>query len=263
MSKIEINRIIDPAIELVKEVGHFIRTESLQFDRSMIEFKGLNDLVSYVDKEAEKRLIKGLRKLIPESGFIAEEGTEAISEEEYMWIVDPLDGTTNFTHGIPVYSVSVALQYKSDLVLGIVYEVNKDECFWSAGDGAYCNSSRIYVSSQDDLSGSIVATGFPYHNFENLDSYMDILIDLMQHSHGIRRFGSAAVDLAYVACGRFEAFFEYNLHPWDVAAGAFLVTSAGGTVTDFSGGKDFVFGRHIVAANGTHPALLQLVKKNW
>jgi len=258
-----IESIITPSIDLVKEVGQFIKAEAKQFDRSMIEFKGLNDLVSYVDKEAEKQLVKGLKKLLPGSGFITEEGTVQQSEEEYIWIIDPLDGTTNFAHGIPVYSISVALQFRSKLIFGVVYEVNKDECFWSSGDGAYCNSSPIYVSDQPELSGSIIATGFPYHNFENLDGYMNILIDLMQHSHGIRRFGSAAVDLAYVACGRFEAFFEYNLNPWDVAAGAYIVENAGGKVTDFSGGNDFIHGRHIVAANNTHGALLQIIQNNW
>jgi len=255
--------LLKPTIELVMEVGQFIRQESEHFDRSMIEFKGLNDLVSYVDKEAEKRLVTGLKKLIPESGFIAEEGTEPRTDRDYLWIVDPLDGTTNFTHGIPVYSVSVALSYRSKLMLGIVYEINKDECFWSTEEGAYCNSKKIHVSDQSELAAGIVATGFPFHKFENLDNYMNILTSLMKSSHGIRRFGSAAVDLAYVACGRFEAFFEYNLHPWDVAAGAYIVQCAGGQVTDFSGGDDYLFGKEIIAANITHSEILQLVQKNW
>jgi len=259
----KVSLILDPAISLIKEVGEFIKMEATRFDRSMVKTKGLNDLVSYVDKEAEVRLIRGLKKLLPNSGFVAEEGTEEQTNNDYQWIVDPLDGTTNFIHGIPVYSVSVALTIRKKLVLGIVYEINKDECFWGSSEGAFCNDKPIQVSDQKNLSDGIIATGFPYNNFENLSGYMNILTTLMKSCHGIRLFGSAAVDLAYVACGRFEGFFEYNLNPWDVAAGAFIVECAGGKVTDFKSGNDFIFGRHIVAGNETHAELLQIVQDNW
>lgn len=261
--QIDPDNLIDKVRKLAAEVGGFIREESTTFSQDKVEVKGLNDLVSYVDKEAEKRLVEGLKEIEPSVGFITEEGTVSQSEGGWRWIIDPLDGTTNFIHGIPVYSVSVALAFGKELKLGVVYEVNRDECFWADSKGAYCNEDPIGVSSQTDLSSAIVATGFPYHNFEGLDKYMHILTNLMEASHGLRRFGSAAVDLAYVACGRFEAFFEYNLNPWDIAAGAFIVQQAGGRVTDFSGGDDFLFGREICAGNTTQAELLALIQKHW
>lgn len=249
---------------LAKEVGNFIQTESLSFDKQNIEFKGLNDLVSYVDKTAESMLVDGLKKLLPEAGFITEEGTATHGDETYKWIVDPLDGTTNFVHGLPIYGISVGLIHENDLVLGLVYELNRDECFYALADGpAYCNDQVIKVSGTDKLSESLLATGFPYHNFQSIKKYLAILDSFMQGTHGLRRLGSAAVDLVYVACGRFEGFFEYNLNPWDVAAGALIVQQAGGVVTDFKGKADFVFGREIVAGNRVQPEILKIIQHHW
>jgi myo-inositol-1(or 4)-monophosphatase len=257
-------KLLQDVIVLVKDTGDFIRSESAQFDESKIEYKGKNDLVSYVDKAAEKMLVKGLEQILPGSGFIAEEGTSSKRSDSYNWIIDPLDGTTNFTHGIPVYAISVALLKRGQLTLGVVYEVNRDECFHAIkGGGAYLNHMPVQVSSTKTLEKSLLATGFPYYNFEQMQQYLSIINDLMQQTHGLRRMGSAAVDLAYTACGRFEGFFEYNLNAWDVAAGALIVQEAGGTVTDFKGGTDFLFGRQIVAGNVTQPELLQAIQKYW
>ena len=256
--------LLEQTIDIVKEVSSFIETESKHFDINRIEKKGFNDLVSYVDKEAEKRLVRKLSQVLPDAGFIAEEGTSSVRSDEYNWIIDPLDGTTNFTHGLPVYAISVALVHKNDLILGVVNEINRKECFSAIkGQGAKLNGASISVSEIDTLGESLMATGFPYYNFDDMQKYLSILNDLMQSTHGLRRMGSAAVDLAYVACGRFEGFFEYNLNAWDVAAGALIVQEAGGQVSDFGGNSNYLFGREIIAAGPTHGSLLQTIQNRW
>lgn len=259
-----LEQIGSEAKELIKEVGSFIEGESGKFDSNRIEVKGLNDLVSYVDKDAEKRLVAGLGAILPEAGFIAEEGTATAKDEAYKWIVDPLDGTTNFMHGLPVFSISVALMHEEKLIMGIVYEINKAELFYAhKGGGAWLNDSKIAVSSTSSLSQSLLATGFPYHNFKRLETYTDILKYFMKRTHGLRRMGSAAVDLVYVACGRFDGFFEYNLNPWDVAGGAFIVQEAGGTVTDFQGEGNYLFGESIIAVGGVKEELIDVIDSMW
>lgn len=237
-------------IDLSRTVAGFIRAESARFTEESVESKSLNNLVSYVDKGAEQRFVDGLSGLLPDAGFIAEEGT-GVRGPELNWVIDPLDGTTNFIHGIPCYCTSVALMRGNEVLLGVVLEVTRDECFsaWKGG-GARLNGTSIRVSNRRALAESLLATGFPYDDFGREAQYMDLLRALMHNSRGIRRLGSAAADLAYVACGRFEAFYEYGLNPWDVAAGALLVSEAGGKVTDFRAGADFVFGEEIVASNG-------------
>lgn len=260
----ESNEICNKTIDLVRTVGVFIREEAITFDHHSVEEKGLNDLVSYVDKEAEKKLVTGLKEILPGCGFITEEGTAKHQEEQYIWIVDPLDGTTNFTHGLPIYAISIALMKDNELIVGIVYEINKNEMFSAIkNSGAFCNGEAIKVSQRPMLSQSLLATGFPYYNFDGMTKYLQILSDFMKGTHGLRRMGSAAVDLVYVACGRFEGFFEYNLKPWDVAAGALIVKEAGGTVSDFSGGKDFLFDKEIIAAGPIHHELQQIIAKHW
>jgi len=242
--------LCEEARKVIAASVHFIRTQAQQFDSATVEKKGFNDLVSYVDKTSEQMLVNGLSAILPGCGFITEENTAGADGEQYRWIIDPLDGTTNFVHGVPCYCVSVALMDGDELVMGIVHEVNLNECFYSwKGTGAFVNGKKINVSSRKTLSESLIVTGFPYTNFDRLKEYMEIFDFCMKNTHGIRRPGSAAVDLAYVACGRFEAFYEYGLNSWDVAAGAFIVQQAGGKVTDFSGGGDFVFGKEIIASN--------------
>lgn len=261
---INLQEINKQLIELTKEVKEYIYQESLSFSRSDIELKGKNDLVSYVDKEAEKKIVKGCGKIIPESGFIAEEGTTDKRGDRFNWVIDPLDGTTNFTHGVPVYAISIALMDGDDVVLGVVYEINRDECFYAIkGQGAYLNGDPIHVSPADSISESLIATGFPYHSFEKMENYLSILRIFMENSHGLRRMGSAAIDLVFVACGRFEGFFEFNLKPWDIAAGALIVQEAGGVVTDFKGGNNYLFGGDIMAANKVHPEMHKIITENW
>ncbi len=235
---------------LALETGAYIAHQRENFHQGLVQEKSLNQLVSYVDITAEEMLCSGLRKIMPEAGFMTEENTAAFRGEEFRWIVDPLDGTTNFIHGLPVYSISVALAQGNTLLSGVVYNVPADEAFtaWKGG-GAMLNGKPIRVSETPKLEQSLVATGFPYSDFGNLNEYLGVLTQLMRGTRGLRRFGSAAVDLAWVAMGRFDAFFEYGLNPWDVAAGALLVQEAGGKVTEFAGGDHFVTNGTIMACN--------------
>ncbi len=261
----ELKDLTDRVTGLAKEVGEFIRGEALVFDRQNIEYKGLNDMVSYVDKTAEMNLVKGLTAILPEAGFITEENTTTVIRDEFNWIIDPLDGTTNFIHGIPTFSISIALQRNEHLVLGVVYEINRDECFyaWENG-GAYLNGRRISISQTESVRDSLLATGFPYYDFERQEQYINVMRRLMQSCHGLRRIGSAAIDLAYVACGRFDGYFEYNLNSYDMAGGIVLVREAGGQVFDFKGGTDPIGRREIIADNGRISAeLLRVIGEEF
>jgi myo-inositol-1(or 4)-monophosphatase len=235
---------------IAKTTGQLIREEVDKLQRSQIETKSIHNFVTYVDKTAEEQLVEKLQKLIPEAGFIVEENTIDKQGREYQWVVDPLDGTTNFIHGVPVFSISIALMHRDEVLLGVVYEINHDECFRAIkGGGAFLNGEPIKVSEAATLHESLLATGFPYYDYSRLQQYMELFTWCLRNSHGVRRLGSAAVDLAYVACGRFDGFFEYSLSPWDVAAGSLLVQEAGGRVTDFSGERNYIFGREITATN--------------
>lgn len=243
--------LCNKVISIVRLTGNFIRKEAMQFDAQKIEYKGLNDMVSYVDKTAEQKLVQNLEKLIPDAGFLTEEKTINREGKTYKWIIDPLDGTTNFIHGLPTYAISVALYEDDKAVIGVVYELNRGEMFYSYKDApAFMNKREIKVSSNPNLKSSLLATGFPYYQFDKQPQYLKLLEEMMQKTHGLRRMGSAATDLIYVACGRFDAFFEYNLQPWDFAGGCFIVQQAGGEVFDFSGGNDFFGKREILATNG-------------
>lgn len=260
-----LEQLCQQTIEISKEAGAFIKQEAATFDRSKIEKKGFNDLVSYVDKHAEELLVKGLKKILPEAGFITEEGTETIRQEQYNWIIDPLDGTTNFTHGLEHYAVSVGLMENQEIVLGVIYNPAHDECYYAYKDGgAYLNGKPIKVSDAPALEDSLIATGFPYHDFNLTQQYLQVLGSFMGKSHGVRRIGSAALDLAYVAAGRCEGFFEYNLNPWDVAAGIVIVKEAGGHLSKFTKGGDYLFGREIVASNkNIHKEMLDTIEEFW
>jgi myo-inositol-1(or 4)-monophosphatase len=251
--------------EAVRATGNFIRGERNTFSPSNIEYKGLNDMVSYVDKTAEEQLVKALSILLPSSGFITEENTNNTRSADYNWIIDPLDGTTNFIHGVPCYCISVALMLRESLIMGVVYEINLDECFYAfENGGAFLNGKKISVSETGELKRSLLATGFPYSDYHRMQEYMKVFDHFMYSTHGLRRLGSAAVDLVYVACGRFEGFYEYGLNAWDVAAGAFIVSQAGGKVSDFSGGRNYVFGKEIIATNsGIFEEFLTVVKERF
>ncbi len=236
--------------EIAAEVGKYIMEKQGTLLHDSIETKGKQNFVTEVDKEAEQRLAKSLGKIIPDSGFIVEEGTVKKKGAKYIWIIDPLDGTTNYIHNAPPLAISIGLMEDNELVMGVVLELSLNECFYAfKGGHSYLDGKEIKVSSVDKVKDSLIATGFPYHNFSRLQPFMESLSYLFNNSHGVRRMGSAATDLAYVACGRYDAFYEYNLNPWDVAAGAFIIQQAGGKVADFKGGNNYIFGKELVATN--------------
>ncbi len=247
--------------DICRSTGEFILAEKDKVRAGDVELKSLNSLVSYVDKTAEQQLVDALRKLLPTAGFITEEDTPTERSEYLNWVIDPLDGTTNFLHGIPVFAISVALMDQDEVLLGVIYELGQKEMFtaWKEG-GAYMNGEPIRVSQKTEMSQSLMATGFPYYDFGRMQSFFKLLGELFEKTRGIRRLGSAATDLAYVANGRFDGFFEYGLSPWDVAAGVVLVREAGGKVGDYSGGDNFIFGGEIVAgsANLYEPLLKEI-----
>ena len=252
-----------PEIEaIIRTTADFIRTEGKNFDRHQVELKGRNDLVSYVDKTAEKMLKDRFKELLPGAGYINEEGDDEIGENAWRWIIDPLDGTNNFVHGVPVFSVSVALQYEEITQVGFVYEINRDEMFQAIlGRGATLNGRPIQVSPSTELSDCLVATGFPYRRSGRLPAIMAAIQKVLENCRGVRRLGSAAVDLAFVACGRYEIYYERYLNPWDMAAGILLVQEAGGKATDFKGTDNALFGKQIVASNGNvHDQILGLLE---
>ena len=260
---IDLKKIIKEVETITAETAGFISGEAAGFDLSRTESKGLNDFVSYVDKGSEKILVEKLSAILPEAGFKTEEGTSSKTGARYCWVIDPLDGTTNFLHGVKLYAISIGLLEDNEPVAGIVHVVGGNEVFtaWKGG-GAWLNGKRIFVSKAEKLSDSLVATGLPYSDFERLDAYMDLLTWLCRNTHGIRRLGSASIDLAYVACGRFEVFYEYGLHPWDIAAGIIILREAGGRISDFSGGERNLNGDEIVAANSNvYPEILGIVSK--
>lgn len=255
--------LLNSSTEIARRAGDFIMDARRSFKPEDVEEKGLHNFVSFVDKESEKQIVDALSALVPGSSFIAEEGTGTHTASEYCWIVDPLDGTTNFIHGIPVFSVSIALQHKGETVIGVVHEPNLNETFSALrSQGAYCNNTPIRVTTTSNPHRSLLATGFPYHDYALMERYLALMNELMQATGGLRRLGSAAVDLAYVACGRLDGFYEYGLSSWDVAAGALIVEEAGGIVSDWQGGTNYLFGQRILAANrAMHPILLPIIRK--
>jgi myo-inositol-1(or 4)-monophosphatase len=248
---VKLEDLSEKVLEIVKETGLYIKSESKRFSaQNDVEIKGHSNFVTYIDKTSEQMLVAKLGNLIPGSGFIAEEGTSDFKGEVFNWIIDPLDGTTNFIHSLTPHSISVALMQDSEIILGVVYEISHDEMFYAIkGGGAFFNETPILVTENAEHQQALIATGFPYYALDKMDDYLSCMRELMEKTSGIRRLGSAAIDLCYVACGKFEAFWEYGLHPWDVAAGAFIVQQAGGKVTDFKGGDSYLFSGEIIASN--------------
>ena len=242
--------------------GQFLREERAKFDRSAVQEKGPHDYVSYVDKASEGRLVARLSALLPEAGFITEEKTtRQHASEEYCWVIDPLDGTTNFIHDMAPYCVSIALRNSQEVLLGVVYEVCRDECYWAyKGGGAYMNDRPIRVSAVSDISQAQILLGFPYDS----ERFRPIIVEAISQMYGMvgaeRLLGSAAAELCYVAAGRAEGRIEGLLGPWDVAAGTLILSEAGGITTDFSGGDTYLDGHEVLASNAfIHESLLQIV----
>lgn len=249
--------------KIARSAGSFIRDEQKKISAKNIEIKSVASLVTYVDKTAEQQIVSALKKLIPDSGFLAEEGTAKSNHEKYTWFVDPLDGTTNYIHGLAPHSVSIGLAEDDKLVMGVVYEVGANELFYAwKNSPAYCNGQEIRTANRSKSEDALIATGFPYYDFDRMDDYIEALKVLMQTTRGIRRFGSAAIDLCYIAAGRFDAFWEHALHAWDVAAGAFILQQAGGKTVDFTGGDNWLFGGEIISASNSYfPEFFGVVNK--
>lgn len=260
---IDLQRLVSDVKRVAIATGCFLREERAKFDRSAVQEKGPHDYVSYVDKASEERLVAQLTALLPEAGFVTEEKTtQQYASEEYCWVIDPLDGTTNFIHDMAPYCVSIALRNRSEVLLGVVYEVCRNECYWAyKGGGAYLNDCPISVSSISDMSQAQILLGFPYDS----ERFRPIVLGTIAQMYGAvgaeRLLGSAAAELCYVAAGRAEGRIEGLLGPWDVAAGTLILSEAGGLTTDFSGGDTYLNGREVLASNGLiHESLMRIVR---
>ncbi len=255
--------MLNTAVKAARKAGSLITRASYDVDKLNVRAKQKHDFVSEVDHAAEEAIISVLKEAYPSHGFLGEESGYHDRDAEYLWVIDPLDGTTNFLHGIPQYCVSIALLHKGTLAQAVVFDPNRNELFTATkGVGAYLNDRRIRVSKTDRFETAVVGTGFPFREVGNIDEYLRMLKNVMQGTSGVRRPGAAALDLAWVACGRYDAFWELGLSPWDMAAGALLVREAGGLVGDLEGEDRFLEAGRIVAANGKlFAGMLQLLAR--
>ncbi len=262
MTEGQLYEIRDALSKLCADVSEFIQTEVTRVSGDAIETKSRNSLVSYVDKQAEEMLVKGLSVIVPKAGFITEEETvEQGDSGEYTWVVDPLDGTTNFLYRIPHFSISVALMHMGNPLVACVYEIMQDTSYTAIKNlGAWENGSPIKVQQQKEKAEAMVVTGFPYIREDRLDERLAIFKFCILNYRGVRRLGSAALDLAYVASGKFDIYYENTLNIWDIAAGALLVEEAGGLLSDFSGKKDYLnTGGIIASVPSLHQEILDCV----
>ncbi len=244
--------MLNVAIKAARTAGSIINRASLDVDLLKVNTKSPNDFVTEVDQAAEASIIETLLTAYPGHGILAEESGRAhgARDSEYMWIIDPLDGTTNFIHGFPVYAVSIALTHRGQVQQAVVYDPSRDDLFYaSKGRGAFRNDRRLRVSKRTRLADSLIGTGFPFRKGDNLKRYVKMFEDVMQNCAGLRRPGAAALDLCYVAAGWYDGFFETGLSPWDVAAGSLMITEAGGLIGNFTGDADFLYQREAVAGN--------------
>jgi myo-inositol-1(or 4)-monophosphatase len=238
------------AVKAARRAGSIINRASEDIGALKIQTKTYNDFVTEVDKSAEQAIIETLKDLYPTHGFFGEESGETNTESDFVWIIDPLDGTTNFLHGMPQYCISIALQERGVLTHAVIYDPVHNDLFTATkGRGAFLNDKRIRVTQRAKLQDALIGTGFPFRDFKHLDTYLAMLKDMIRKSSGIRRPGSAALDLAYVAAGWFDGFWEINLSPWDIAAGGLIVQEAGGIVGDFEGNEGWLHSGNIVAGN--------------
>jgi myo-inositol-1(or 4)-monophosphatase len=242
--------MLNIAVKAARRAGQIINRASLDLDRVQVSKKQHNDFVTEVDKASEAAIIETLTTAYPKHSILAEESGETNNDSEYQWIIDPLDGTTNFIHGFQYYCVSIALVHKGIITQAVVYDPTRNDLFTaSRGNGAFLNDRRIRVGKLDRLSDALVGTGFPFREGDGLDAYLKLFGQMTEACAGLRRPGAAALDLANVAAGRLDAFFEQGIHPWDVAAGSLLITEAGGLVGNYTGESDFLHRNEILAAN--------------
>lgn len=247
--------------QISEDVGLFIYDQFGKVTQDQIESKAMNSLVSYVDKTAEEQIVDHLRDLIPNAGFITEEDTISQEVKDYTWIIDPLDGTTNFLYNIPHFSISIALQHQEEIILGVVYDVMKKECFAAnKGSGSFLNGHPINVGQKTKLSEALVVTGFPYDKELAFKESIQLMEHFLVNARGFRRLGSAALDLAYVSAGRLDIYYEATLNSWDVAAGILLIKESGGKVTDYLGSDNSLNKGEIIASNmDLHPQVLEVI----
>jgi len=252
--------MLNTAVKAARKAGSVINRASLDLDLVKVASKGRSDFVTEVDRAAEQAIVDALRKAYPDHAILAEE-SGASGDSEYTWIIDPLDGTTNFIHGFPQYAVSFALRHREHITQAVVYDPTRNELFTATrGRGAFLNERRIRVSRRTQLSECLIGTGFPFRSFDHLDEYVRMFRNVTEHTAGIRRPGAAALDLAYVAAGRLDGFWEIGLSPWDMAAGSLLILEAGGLVSDFNGEPAYLAeGRIVCGAPKIFPQLLNLV----
>ncbi|MGR9052664.1 MAG: inositol monophosphatase family protein [Gammaproteobacteria bacterium] len=253
--------MLNIAVRAARSAGDIITRSADSVDRLQIDYKSKNDYATEVDRKAETEIIRIIQNAYPGHAFLAEESGKH-EGNDYVWIIDPLDGTTNFLHGFPVYAVSIALQVKGKIELGVVYDPLRDELFTAErGGGAMYNNHRIRVGRCNGLKGSLIGTGFPFKRPDQLDTYLAMFKALHNDADGIRRAGSAALDLAYVAAGRLDGFWEIGLYPWDMAAGILLIKEAGGVVTDFTFGDNYMSTGNIITGNPKmHQAIYQAIE---
>ncbi len=255
------SEFLDTALAIARQAAAVLREGHGHAEE--VNFKGEVDLVTEWDKRSERLIVGALQQAYPDHGIMAEEGARENSHSEFRWVIDPLDGTTNFAHGLPVFAVSIALLHHGRVIAGVVADALRDEYYTAAaGEGAHVDGRPIRVSQTDDLGVSLLGTGLPYDIRSNPNNNLDHFVNFAVRSQAVRRIGSAALDLAWTAAGRFDGYWEYRLHPWDVAAGALIVAEAGGLVTDAAGGDDYLSGDSIVASNGRiHAGMLQVLRE--
>ncbi len=253
--------MLNIAVKAARQAGKVILRHLDQLDRLQVETKGRNDFVTHVDRMAEEEIIRVIYRAYPDHAVLAEE-SGSHRENDYLWIVDPLDGTTNFMHGYPQFAVSIGLYHQHRPFQAAIFDPLRNELFTaSRGAGAKLNDRRIRVSQITHLENALLATGFPFKRMEYLDAWIESFRLLLPRTSGIRRAGSAALDLAHVACGRLDGFWEFGLAPWDMAAGCLLLQEAGGLISDFTGGQSHLESGHVIAGNPKlHPELLRLLK---
>jgi myo-inositol-1(or 4)-monophosphatase len=252
---------VNIAVRAARAAGDVVLRYHNQIDLLTIENKAANDFVSEIDKVAESAIIDEIKKAFPQHSILAEESGEILGDKENQWIIDPLDGTTNYLHGYPQYAISIALYENNIATHAVVYDPFKEELFYaSKGEGAYLNDERIRVTKTNGLENALIGTGFPFKYPQHLDCYLDTFKAIHLQTAGIRRAGSAALDLAYVAAGRMDGFWEIGLSSWDMAAGALLVKEAGGFIGDFSGRDQYLETGNVVAGNGeAYKAILKTI----
>jgi myo-inositol-1(or 4)-monophosphatase len=260
---LERDKFLKIAIEAARCGGRIVLRNLGSISEEDISIKEASDFVTRVDRESEQGIIATIRRHFPDHSFLAEESEKDPETEAYRWIIDPLDGTTNYIHGYPVFSISIALEYRREIRLGVILDPLRDELFSAEkGRGAFLNEEQVWVSRVGNPDDALIATGFPFRKKKMTDRYLELFRNIFQRVSDLRRAGSAALDLAYLACGRCDGFFEIGLSPWDMAAGSILIQEAGGIVTDFGGGPAFLSTGNIVAGNAAlHGVLLNEVRK--